>query len=167
MDLLRGHPGVDLQSVSVFLSEISAEKRHPRNVPDRWRLTVLCCLSPCSIVIKFLMKYIDRNIGFHRLIETKDMHERKLTMYSLSDIFLVLPGGIGTLDEMTEVLTWNQLGVHSKKVIIGNFEEFWTPYIDLLIHLNKFKYLSDLSRINYSIASNASDILKLIEAPDH
>ena len=48
-----------------------------------------------------------------------------------------------------------------------NFEEFWTPYIDLLIHLNKFKYLSDLSRINYSIASNASDILKLIEAPDH
>ena len=95
------------------------------------------------------------------------MHERKLTMYSLSDIFLVLPGGIGTLDEMTEVLTWNQLLVHTKKVIIGNFEEFWTPYIDLLIHLNKFKYLSDLSRINYSIASNASDILKLIEAPDH
>ncbi|MAL64228.1 MAG: TIGR00730 family Rossman fold protein [Pseudomonadota bacterium] len=120
-----------------------------------------------GIVPKFLMKYIDRNIGFHRLIETKDMHERKLTMYSLSDIFLVLPGGIGTLDEMTEVLTWNQLGVHTKKVIIGNFEEFWTPYIDLLIHLNKFKYLSDLSRINYSIASNASDILKLIEAPDH
>ena len=47
-----------------------------------------------------------------------------MKMYSLSDVFLVLPGGIGTLDEMTEVLTWNQLGIHSKKVIIGNYVQF-------------------------------------------
>tara|TARA_Y100001935_G_C17220882_1_gene465227 strand:+ start:154 stop:723 length:570 start_codon:yes stop_codon:yes gene_type:complete len=120
-----------------------------------------------GVVPKFLMKYIDKNMGFFKLIETEDMHQRKMKMYSLSDVFLVLPGGIGTLDEMTEVLTWNQLGIHSKKVIIGNLEEFWSPYINLLDHLNKYKYLSDLSRINYSIANNAREIMRWIEAPDH
>ncbi len=119
-----------------------------------------------GVVPQFLMQYIDKDIGFHKLIRTKDMHQRKMKMYGLSDIFLVLPGGIGTLDEMTEVLTWNQLGIHNKKVIIANLEEFWSPYIDLLAHLNNFKYLSDLSRINYSIANNAKDICKLIEAPN-
>ena len=92
------------------------------------------------------------------------MHQRKKKTYDLSDAFLVLPGGIGTLDEMTEVLTWNQLGIHNKKVVIGNLEGFWTPYLDLLAHLNEYKYLSDLSRINYSIANNAKEIFKLIDS---
>ena len=120
-----------------------------------------------AVVPKCLMQDIDKNIGFHKLIETDDMHQRKKKMYDLSDAFLVLPGGIGTLDEMTEVLTWNQLGIHSKKVVIGNLEGFWTPYLDLLAHLNEYKYLSDLSRINYSKANNAKEIFKLIDSLDY
>ena len=120
-----------------------------------------------AVVPKFLMQYIDKSIGFHKLIETDDMHQRKKKMYDLSDAFLVLPGGIGTLDEMTEVLTWNQLGIHNKKVVIGNLEGFWTPYLDLLAHLNEYKYLSDLSRINYSKANNAKEIFKLIDSLDY
>ena len=67
---------------------------------------------------------------------------------------------------MTEVLTWNQLGIHNKKVVIGNLEDFWTPYLDLLAYLNEYKFLSDLSRINYSIANNAKEIFKLIDSLD-
>ena len=83
------------------------------------------------------------------LIITKNMHQRKQMMYEKSDAFLILPGGIGTLDECFEVLTWCQLSqIVNKKVGIINFNNFWDPLIFLINHLHSEEYLEKCN-LNY------------------
>ena len=82
-------------------------------------------------------------------IITDNMHERKQMMYEKSNAFLILPGGIGTLDECFEVLTWCQLGqIVNKKVGIVNFNNFWDPLISLINHLIKEKFM-EKHNLNY------------------
>jgi len=71
----------------------------------------------------------------HELIVTEDMHERKKTMFERADAFVALPGGIGTLEELIEMLTWAQLGRHEKPVLLANVDGFWDPLLDLLNHM--------------------------------
>ncbi|WP_372838006.1 TIGR00730 family Rossman fold protein [Phaeovulum sp.] len=68
-------------------------------------------------------------------IVTEDMHERKKVMYMNSDAIVVLPGGAGSLDEMFEVLTWRQLGLHSKPILLLDTDGYWQPLFTLLRHL--------------------------------
>ncbi|WP_407496127.1 TIGR00730 family Rossman fold protein [Pseudooceanicola sp. MF1-13] len=70
-----------------------------------------------------------------RFIVTENMHERKKVMFMNSDAVVVLPGGAGSLDEFFEVLTWAQLGLHAKPIILMNVEGFWTPLIGLIDHV--------------------------------
>jgi len=65
--------------------------------------------------------------GLTSFTETRDMHERKILMYKKSDTFIVLPGGFGTLDELFEVMTWRQLGVHQKDVFLLDANSYFTP----------------------------------------
>lgn len=65
------------------------------------------------------------------------MHERKYMMYSLSDAFVALPGGLGTLDELFEMVSWAQLGIHHKPIVVVNIAEFWTPLLDLIAHAHR------------------------------
>ena len=77
------------------------------------------------------------------------MHQRKQMMYEKSDAFLILPGGVGTLDECFEVLTWCQLSqIVNKKVGIINFNNFWDPLISLINHLIKEEYMGK-HNLNY------------------
>ena len=71
--------------------------------------------------------------GLSELIKVEDMHTRKKAIYDYSDSFLVLPGGFGTLDELFEVLTWNQLSIHKKRVQLLNLNGFFD---NLLLHLD-------------------------------
>jgi uncharacterized protein (TIGR00730 family) len=64
------------------------------------------------------------------LIVTADMHERKRTMFERSDAFVALPGGIGTLEEVVEMITWAQLDQHEKPILIANINGFWDPLVD-------------------------------------
>ena len=68
-------------------------------------------------------------------IVTDDMHRRKQAMFDRADGFVVLPGGFGTLDEFFEVLTWKQLGLHDKPVVILDNEGYWAPLLALLDHV--------------------------------
>lgn len=68
------------------------------------------------------------------VIVTKDMHERKRTMFENADAFVALPGGIGTLEELVEQMTWVQLGQHKKPLAILNVKNFWAPLLALLDH---------------------------------
>lgn len=68
----------------------------------------------------------------HRMVDT--MHERKMIMFEESDAFVVLPGGIGTLEEAVEVLSWRRLNLHAKPVIFLDEDGFWDPFFDLLRH---------------------------------
>ena len=63
------------------------------------------------------------------------MHERKHTMFDKSDAFVALPGGIGTLEEIVEVMTWAQLGHHRKPILFANVKRFWDPMLALLDHM--------------------------------
>lgn len=70
-----------------------------------------------------------------RLIITENMHERKKVMFMNADAIVVLPGGAGSLDEFFEVLTWAQLGLHTKPIVLLNVDGFWNPLLDLLEHI--------------------------------
>ncbi len=69
-----------------------------------------------------------------RKIVTKDMHERKAHMFQLADAFVVLPGGIGTLEEVVEVLWWAYLDFHAKPILLANINNYWQPFFDLIEH---------------------------------
>ena len=77
--------------------------------------------------------------GLTELIVTATLHERKAVMFDRSDAIVVLPGGIGTMDELFEVMTWKNLGLHAKPILLlgGGSGGFWRPFIDLLGHLDR------------------------------
>lgn len=70
--------------------------------------------------------------GVTKLHEVRSMHERKQLMYDLSDAFIALPGGLGTLEELAEVTTWSQLGLHRKPLTLLDVDEFWAPLVTQL-----------------------------------
>ena len=71
------------------------------------------------------------------LIVVDDMHQRKKLMFDKSDAFVALPGGIGTLEELVEQLTWAQLGRHTKPIVLVNIDGFWEPFLALLRHMQR------------------------------
>jgi uncharacterized protein (TIGR00730 family) len=73
-------------------------------------------------------------------IITRDMHERKQTMFNRADAFVALPGGIGTLEELIEQMTWAQLGRHKKPILIANINGFWDPLLVLLDRRSHRRY---------------------------
>jgi uncharacterized protein (TIGR00730 family) len=70
-----------------------------------------------------------------QLIVTQNMHERKHRMFEESDAFVALPGGIGTVEEIVEIMTWAQLGHHRKPIVFANVDGFWNPMLELLDHM--------------------------------
>lgn len=94
------------------------------------------------------------------LITTQDMHERKLKMHDLSDGFIALPGGFGTLEELFEILTWGQLGLHRKPIGILNINNF---YDDLLTMLHKMVTKKLLKEENLSLVIVSDNIENLLQ----
>lgn len=98
--------------------------------------------------------------GLTRLHEVGTMHERKQLMYDLSDAFIALPGGLGTLDELAEVATWSQLGLHAKPVVLLDVEGFWEPLVtqfDRMVSAGLLKAANrDLIRRTWSAAEALS-----------
>ncbi len=98
-------------------------------------------------------------------IITRDMHERKRIMFERADAFVALPGGIGTLEELVEQLTWAQLGRHRKPMLIANIERFWDPLCALLDHMRKLEFIRAGLTFNLLMAERVEDILpRIIEA---
>jgi len=87
-------------------------------------------------VIGIIPKFLDRveigHAGVTKLHIIDTMHQRKEMMYAESDAFIVLPGGLGTLDETMEITTWRQLDLHKKPVIILNLDGYWDPLLAML-----------------------------------
>jgi uncharacterized protein (TIGR00730 family) len=75
------------------------------------------------------------------LVVTADMHERKRIMFERSDAFVALPGGIGTLEELVEIMTWAQLDRHVKPILIANISGFWDPLVALFDHMTREGFL--------------------------
>jgi uncharacterized protein (TIGR00730 family) len=96
-------------------------------------------------------------------IVTLDLHERKRLMFERADAFVALPGGIGTLEELVEQLTWAQLGRHKKPIMIANVEGFWDPLCDLLDHMSKLQFIRSGLTINLLVAERVEEILPKLE----
>lgn len=89
-----------------------------------------------GIIPRILVEWERQHLGITELIVSDDMHERKRKIYSLCDAALILPGGFGTLDELFEIITWNQLTIHDKHIFILNSGGF---YEHLIAHISKMK----------------------------
>jgi uncharacterized protein (TIGR00730 family) len=98
------------------------------------------------------------------MIVTPDMHERKRLMFERSDAFVALPGGIGTLEELVEQLTWQQLGRHSKPVLLANIDQFWEPLFHLLAHMRATEFIRAGLTIDILKADRVEDILPKLRA---
>jgi uncharacterized protein (TIGR00730 family) len=92
-------------------------------------------------------------------IVTPDMHERKRLMFERSDAFVALPGGIGTLEELVEQLTWKQLGRHAKPVLLANIDGFWEPLLALLAHMRSTQFIRTGQSVEILKAERVEDIL--------
>jgi uncharacterized protein (TIGR00730 family) len=102
--------------------------------------------------------------GLTESIVTDSMHARKQLMFERSDAFVTLPGGIGTLEETVEMLTWAQLGRHRHPIIIANLNGFWNPLVELLDHMIRQKFTAPGIRRFYGVVDKVEDILPRIEA---
>jgi uncharacterized protein (TIGR00730 family) len=98
------------------------------------------------------------------MIVTPDMHERKRLMFERSDAFVALPGGIGTLEELVEQLTWQQLGRHSKPVLLANIDGFWEPLLALFGHMRATEFIRPSLAVNILKAERVEDILPRLRA---
>jgi uncharacterized protein (TIGR00730 family) len=92
-------------------------------------------------------------------IVVADMHERKRLMFEHADAFVALPGGIGTLEETVEQLTWVQLGRHEKPVLFANINGFWEPLLKLLQHMHELKFIHSEYRFRYLVAEQIEETL--------
>jgi len=98
------------------------------------------------------------------LIVTKNMHERKQLMFEHSDAFVALPGGIGTLEELVEQMTWAQLGRHTKPILLANIANFWEPLLSLLAHMRQKEFIRQGLAVNFLTANRVEDIVPKLKA---
>lgn len=102
--------------------------------------------------------------GSVELVTTRNMHERKQMMFDRADAFVALPGGIGTLEELVEQLTWSQLGRHKKPILFANINGFWDPLCDLLDHMKTNGFIHSALNFEYELADKVEDIVPKLRA---
>ena len=124
-----------------------------------------------GVIPQFMVDQEWHHTGLTELHITKDMHERKNLMYSLSDGFIALPGGIGTMEEITEIYTWRQLGYHDKNIALLNVNGFWDAFVEQMDSCVKLGFLTEEARAVLMETSSTEDILDLLakeseELPD-
>ena len=116
-----------------------------------------------GIIPEFLK---NREVMLHDVQEAivvPDMHTRKRLMFEKADAFVALPGGIGTLEELVEQLTWAQLGRHKKPILLANIDQFWSPLLTLLTHMQETGFLHHASDMRYLVADEIGQILPMLE----
>ena len=96
------------------------------------------------------------------LIVVRDMHERKQRMFDEADAFVALPGGVGTLEEVVEQMTWAQLGRHKKPILLANVKRFWDPLCALLDHMEELQFIRAGLAVKYLVAERVEDILPML-----
>lgn len=101
--------------------------------------------------------------GVSEFVVVKSMHERKITMFKRSDAFVILPGGLGTLDEFFELITWRQLDFHRKPIVLANIAGYWDPLLGLIDHMATHGFISPEDRKIFAVANRVEEILPLLQ----
>lgn len=117
-----------------------------------------------GIIPKFLADREVMHKGIEGLIVTADMHERKRLMFEHAESFVALPGGIGTLEELIEMLTWAQLGQHKKPVLVANLDGFWDHLVSLMGHMRDQGFLPGNNGVDFLEARSVEQIIPALNA---
>jgi uncharacterized protein (TIGR00730 family) len=118
-----------------------------------------------GIIPRFLINREATETALDRLDElviTDNMHERKHSMFEKSDAFVALPGGIGTVEEIIEIMTWAQLGHHRKPIVFGNVGGFWDPMLALLDHMMAEGFIHTAQRVKPLVVEDPEAIVAAI-----
>ncbi len=99
-----------------------------------------------------------QHAGLTKMYVTKDMHERQKKMADLSDAFLVLPGGLGTLAEFFEILTWKQIGLHKKPIWLLNSDGFWSPLLEQFRYCHRENFMYSEPELLFDIVEQIEEI---------
>lgn len=106
-------------------------------------------------------------LSAQEMIITKDLHERKRLMFERSDAFVALPGGVGTLEELVEQLTWEQLGHHKKPILIVDLKGFWQPLLTLIEQMREKRFIPDHWPVRFLTATSTGEILPKLQAANN
>lgn len=97
-------------------------------------------------------------------IVVPDMHTRKRLMFEKADAFVALPGGIGTLEELVEQMTWSQLGRHTKPILMLSTKGFWKPLLTLIAHMREQGFIRPGLELNYLVAERVEEVIPMLES---
>ena len=115
-----------------------------------------------GVIPQMLIDWEHQHENLSELLVVEDMHVRKRKMYDLCDAVIILPGGFGTLDELFETLTWNQLSIHDKKVFILNSGGFYDHLLQHLIFLSSEGFLWGELKEQLTVLNEPKDFIKHI-----
>ena len=101
---------------------------------------------------------------FDDLTIVETMHERKQAMFDRSDAFVALPGGLGTIEEIVEIMTWAQLGQHRKPIVFANVKNFWSPMLAMIDHMERVGFLHSRNLIQPIVVDEVENIIPAIQA---
>lgn len=116
-----------------------------------------------GVMVESLTEYELQHEGLTKLHIVPTMHERKQMMVDLADAFVILPGGLGTLDEFFEIITWKQIGLHAKPIIIVNLDGYWDHLNQLIDHIADKAFMRRASKeYLFTVVDKVSDIQQAI-----
>ncbi|HNQ91545.1 MAG TPA: TIGR00730 family Rossman fold protein [Alphaproteobacteria bacterium] len=119
-----------------------------------------------GIIPDNILKIEPRHDNVTELHIVPNMHVRKQMMAERADAFIVMPGGLGTLDETFEILTWKYLGIHSKPVIIANIFGYWDPMLGLINHMAEHKFVREEHLSTFTVATGVDEIMSILDATE-
>ena len=120
-----------------------------------------------GVIPEFLMRREVGNPTLTELVVVDSMHERKARMFELADAFVILPGGIGTLDETIEIITWKQLGLHGKPIAILDVAGYWSAFESLIARVIEGGFAYRGIRQLYSVTDDVERLLPILESAPH
>lgn len=115
-----------------------------------------------GIIPGFLSERERMLVEAQELIVVEDMHQRKQLMFAKSDAFVALPGGLGTLEEFVEQLTWSQLGRHTRPIVLANIDGFWDPLLALFERMKAVGFIRKGLNLHLQVVARIDDIIPAI-----
>ena len=116
-----------------------------------------------GVIPQFMIEQGWQHKGMSQLIVTRDMHERKERMAELSDACVALPGGVGTLEELLEIITWKQLGLYLKPIVVLNVDGCFSPLLEQLQRAVEEHFMRPLHAQLWQVAETAEEAVHLCE----
>jgi hypothetical protein len=147
-------------------------QRHIRLIYGGARIGLMGTLADAALgaggeVVGIIPGHLDKTELGHRgateLIVVDSMHERKYMMFEQSDAFAIMPGGLGTLDETFEMLTWRKLGLHDKPIILVDIAGYWRPLLALIDHVIIQGFAAPTDRDLYKVVTSVAELVQAVE----